>query len=81
MTRSERVVSTLAQAVPGLPGESKRKVTVALCVWASSSLLCLTGQVDGPTYAEIVKWMLGLYGAANVGEHITKRMRPTDPAG
>lgn len=42
-----------------------RKFAVALCCWASTSLLCLAGLLNGGEYVTSLGLIVGLYGAAN----------------
>ena len=43
-----------------------RKFIVAVACWASTSLLCAAGLVDGGQYVTAVGLIVALYGAGNV---------------
>jgi len=45
-----------------------RKFTVALCCWASSSLLCVSGQIAGDQYVWAIGLVVGTSSAANVAK-------------
>ena len=42
-----------------------RKFTVAICCWASTSLLCLAGLLTGGEYVTSIGLIVALYGTAN----------------
>jgi len=42
-----------------------RKFLVALCCWASTSLLCMAGLLTGGEYVTSIGLIVALYGTAN----------------
>ncbi len=42
-----------------------RKFIVAICCWASTSLLCLAGLLTGGEYVTSIGLIVALYGTAN----------------
>jgi len=49
--------------------KSRKLVAAALCFVAASIFVAL-GKADFAGWADFVKWVLGIYCAGNVGEHV-----------
>lgn len=51
----------------------KRKFLIALLCWVGATTAVLLGRMSGGEYVMALSWLLGLYGASNVGEHFANR--------
>lgn len=55
-----------------------RKFTIAGAVWVSATIGLLAGKLAGAEFVTLCTWLLGLYGAANVGEHYVNGETPRE---
>ena len=57
--------------MPNEKVKGKRKFTIALLALAMSFVLALSGIIAGSEWVTAIGFIIGLYGAANVGEHFS----------
>jgi len=55
-----------------LPAKGNRKFIVALIALVMSFVLALVGVLAGEHWVTTIGLIVGLFGAANVGEHVAK---------
>jgi|TARA_Y100000310_G_scaffold146573_2_gene145907 hypothetical protein len=53
--------------------KSRKLVAAGLCFIAASIFVAL-GKADFTGWADFIKWVLGIYCAGNVGEHVAKKV-------